>query len=476
LESLKEKNKKHARRFGMNKKELLSLALGTVGLMGLVYNYSNVQAGSLTNSTGGAFQTKKVAKELVDADNVTVDSNKISFNNNTHKYTPSDVLILENPYFVVSVDVGKINVASGNVAICNETNNETIGSYVSGSGSKQLLFESASSSIKIYSDTKLYIGNSTCNGTAGLEFVIPKGASSVTLTIKTLSGTTVRDEASATIFTVAPQFSASVKEKLSKQIGSAQDFKKFTDNTTTDNGTINLSSAGLNVKVQDITNPDNATFKVTLKPTDMAGIANATINDNNCTKDTDKFICNFVINDISSIGSSGSDFTIQVNVSGTDVLAERSFKVDALLDFVDTKAADKTFFTNADFGEWTYKGTTIYVPIIGHAPERGRYTTIRLQSRDTSPNANKVTALILASDGSVVTADLGQITAGTPFTITGGDLKAKVEAAGKTVGDTFAAILIVTTAEDNLFAYAVFDHQGVSRRVPLKVKGGQIVE
>jgi hypothetical protein len=155
---------------------------------------------------------------------------------------------------------------------------------------------------------------------------------------------------------------------------------------------------------------------------------------------------------------------------------KKSFKVDALLDFAATNVADQTFFTNDDFGAWTYKGTTIYVPIIGHAPERGRYTTIRLQSRDTSPNANKVTALILASDGSTVTADLGKITPGQPFTITGGDLKAKVEAAGKTVGDTFAAILIVRTAEDSLFAYAVFDHQGVSRRVPLKVKGGQIVE
>jgi hypothetical protein len=43
MESLKEKNKKHVRRFGMNKKELLSLALAGAGILGLAAG--NVIAG-----------------------------------------------------------------------------------------------------------------------------------------------------------------------------------------------------------------------------------------------------------------------------------------------------------------------------------------------------------------------------------------------------------------------------------------------
>jgi hypothetical protein len=299
------------------------------------------------------------------------------------------------------------------------------------------------------------------------------------VTIKTGVGATpqVLDTAEAQIISVVPQFSASVDRRLSKQIDYASDFKKFDDNSTTDNGTIKLESASLNLKVHEITNPDNATFKVTLKPTVMTGIANATINnstDNStCAKDADKFTCNAVISDTSS---TSQEFTIYVNVNGTDVLSERSFKVEALLDFYDSKAADKTLLSNADFGAWTYKGTAIYVPLIGHNPDTGRYTTIRLQSKDTTPSANRVKAIILASDGSLVTADLGKITPGQPFNITGGDLAAKVQDAGKTVGDTFAAILIVTTAEENLFAYAVLSDSSGVKRVPLKVRDGKIVE
>jgi hypothetical protein len=169
-------------------------------------------------------------------------------------------------------------------------------------------------------------------------------------------------------------------------------------------------------------------------------------------------------------------FIIYVNVTGTDVLSERSFTVDAFLDFAASNVMDKTLLTNADFGTWTYKGTSVYVPLIGVNPATGRETYIKLQSKDTSPNANKVKAIILASDGSLVTADLGYITAGQPFVITGSDLAAKVQAAGKTVGDSFAAILIVTTDEANLFGYAnIIDPSG-AKRVPLKTREGKIVE
>jgi hypothetical protein len=479
MESLKEKNKKNARRFGMSKKRMVGLALGTVGLMGLVYSY--VQAGSLTDNDKTSYTPAKVAKELVDAGNVTVKAAQIGLDNKVYKPTDIPLGSLIGPTISISVDKGKINVGTTGVAICNATDNATIANYQTGSGTNQLVFSSSSSTIS--NNISYWIGNSTCNGTAGLTFEIPQGSSSVTMTIKTGSATTqqVVDTASATIISVVPQFSASVGQKLSKQIDYTYDFKKFSDNTISDNGTITLRSSfsSSDIKVQDQASSNSTNFIVTLKPTDMAGIANATIDNGTsnatCNKGADKFICNATY-DISSDPTSGNEFTIYVNVTGTDVLSERSFTVDALLDFVDSKAADQTLLTNVPFGEWKYKGTTIYIPLIGVNPTTGRETYIKLQSKDTSSNANKVKAIILASDGSTVTADLGQITAGQPFLIKGSDLAAKVQAAGKTVGDSFAAILVVTTEEANLFGYANIVDPSGAKRVPLKVRDGKIVE
>ena len=472
MESLKEKNKKNARRFGMSKKRMVGLALGTVGLMGLVYSY--VQAGSFNVSS-----PKKVAKELVDAAAV----NATGVIDSTNTYKPSDIPLgsLIGPTISVSVDNGKIYAGENYIAICKVDDNATIATLQSGNGTNQLVFSSASATIS--NGANYWIGghNSThCNRTAALTFEIPKGASSVKLTIKTGVGATqqVLDTAQAQIISVVPQFTASVTEKLSKQIYYAYDFKRFDDNSTSDNGTIKLSSEGLYIKVEHRASSNATNFIVTLKPTDMAGIANATIYNSTqnatCTIGTDRFICN-ATNDISTL-TTDRNFTIYVNATGTDVLSDRRFTVDAFLDFAASNVADKTLLTNADFGQWNYKGTAIYVPLIGVNPATGRETYIKLQSKDANPNANKVRAIILASDGSTVAADLGQITTGQPLTITGSDLAARVQAAGKTVGDSFAAVLIVTTAEENLFGYANIVDSSGAKRVPLKVKTGNIVE
>ncbi len=468
MESLKEQNKKHERRFGMSKKRMVGLALGTVGLMGLVYSY--VQAGSFTDSSSSATYTpKKVAKELVEA--VAVNATNVISDTNTYKPSQIPLGSLTGPTILLSVDNGNIYVVSGGVAICNSTGSP-IAQYQSGNGTSQLVFSNATTTVS--NGASYYIGKSDCNGTANLTFEIPKGASSVTLTIKTGVGATqtVLDTASAQIISVVPQFSASVTKKLSKQIDYTHDFKKFDDNSTSDNGTIKLNSENLDYKVQGYADSNSTTFSVTLKPTDMAGIANATIDNGTdnatCVKGSDSFTCNATYN-ISSISGS-KEFNIYVNATGTDVLSERTFTVDARLDFAASNATDRTFFTNEDFGAWNYKGTTIYIPLIGHDPAKGRYTFIKLQSKDKRPSANKVKAIILADKGDIVTADLGRISAGQPFVITGEMLVAKVQAAGKTVGDSFAAILVVSTAEENLFGYAVLTDSNGVKRVPLKVR------
>jgi len=474
METLKEKTKKHERRFGMSKKRMVGLALGTVGLMGLVYSY--VQAGSFTDSpTSETYKPKGVAKELVDVAAVNA---TMSFDNSTNTYKPSQIPLgsLTGPTISVSVDKGRIYVNGTDVAICNS--NVTIAQYQSGSGTDNLVFSSSTTTVS--NGASYSIRNNNCTGPANLTFEIPKGASSVTLTIKTGVGATqtVLDTASAQIISVVPQFSASVTKKLNNEIDYTYDFKKFENSTsgndTSDNGTIILNSKLLDKRVHEETSSDNATFSVTLKPTDMAGIANATITNGTCFKGVDSFTCNATY-DISS-GPGNNTFTITVNVTGTDVLSERKFTVDALLDFAASNATDRTFFTNEDFGAWNYKGTTIYIPLIGHDPAKGRNTFIKLQSKDKNPSANKVKAIILANNGDTVTADLGRISAGQPFVITGQQLVDKVQAAGKAVGDSFAAILVVTTAEENLFGYAVLTDSNGVKRVPLKVRNGNISE
>jgi hypothetical protein len=435
--------------------------------MGLVYNY--VQAGSFTdNSSVTTFTAKTVAKEIVDSK---VYNATGVLDNNAYKPTQIPLGSLTGPTISISVDNGKIYVGAGSVAICNGT--IPVATYQSGHGTNQIVLGNASSVIS--NNVDYFIKRADCGGPALLTFEIPKGAPSVTLTIKTGVGATqeVLDTASATIIKVVPQFSASVGQKLSKQIDYLSDFKRFDGNTTSDSGTINLYSQNMTFPVQNNATSNATNFIVTLKPTDMAGIAGANIDNGTgnftCTKDADRFICN-ATNNIAGFTSGNRTFTIYVNATGTDVLSERSFKVDALLDFNDSTLVDQTLFTNADFGQWTYKGTTIYVPLIGVNPATGRETYIKLQSKDTNPNANKVRAIILTSDGSVVTADLGQIKAGQPFVIKGSDLADKVNKAGKTVGDSFAAVLIVTTDEANLFGYAnIIDPSG-AKRVPLKTR------
>jgi len=459
----KEKNKKEGG-LGMSKKKMLGLVLGTVGLMGLVYS-SYVQAGSLTVSS-----PYKVAKELVDAAAV----NATGVVNATHTYTPSQIPLgsLTGPTIAVSVDNGKIYVGSQGVAICDSSNN-TIGVYQAGNGTNQLVFSNATATVS--NGANYWIGNSTCNGPADLTFEIPKETSSITMTIKTGVGATqqVLDTASATIIQAVPEFSASVKNKFSKEIDYEYDFKKFVNGDMSDYGNVTLSKINVDLKVSDIASSNSTTVSVILKPTDMSGIAGVKIDSQDCTKLTDSFVCNATYD---ANGTYPKDFTLNATVNGTITLAERSFKVDTILDFAAANVKDQTLLTNADFGEWTYRGTALYVPLIGVNPATGRETYIKLQSKDTNPSANKVKAIILASDGSLVTADLGKITPGQPFTIKGSDLAAKVQAAGKTVGDSFAAILVVTTDEANLFGYANIVDPSGAKRVPLKTRDGKIVE
>lgn len=99
----------------------------------------------------------------------------------------------------------------------------------------------------------------------------------------------------------------------------------------------------------------------------------------------------------------------------------------------------------------------------------GVETYIVVQSKSNVSGANAVRVEILASDGSMVSYDAGTITPGIPKVIKGSDLKAAVEADGKTVAGAigFAAILTVNTPSEDLFGYAAYVTPTHTLRVPL---------
>lgn len=95
-----------------------------------------------------------------------------------------------------------------------------------------------------------------------------------------------------------------------------------------------------------------------------------------------------------------------------------------------------------------------YIPVV--ITGTGAETYIKFQSKTIVSGANGVSGTVLCSDGTTVTASLGTITSGVPFTVTGTQLMGIATAAGKTVSGTngFAAIITVNTPEADTFRYA----------------------
>jgi len=462
----------------MRRKGKIWLFLVIAVLIGLFYSYT--QAGTFTDQGLTTLTSHKVAKEVIDAGNVNATIGNFI---KGKEYIPTQIPLgsLIGPTISISLDAGKFYVDSRNVAICRVSDNSTIAIYQTGSGTNELVFSESDTTIS--NNLSYWIGNSTCNGTAALTVEIPQNRSSITMTIKTGVGATqqVLDTASGIIIEAKPQFSAEVTEKLDAEIDYVAEFKKFVNGSNNDTAKIEVQYADLDLDVNGVTDDDDEVVTIVLKTTDISGISKVQYHTNfgedpntDCTKDeaNKKFTCVY-----NSQNITGDKYAkLKVIVNGTTVLAERSFKVDVNLDFEDSKAKDKDLLTDVDFGKWTYRGTSVYIPWIATSTTRETY--IRLQSKDTTSVANQVKAIILCSNGNLVTVDLGKFDAGQNFIISGAQLKARAQEQGCTVGENFAGLLNITTDEANLFGYAsIIDKStGFARRVPLKVSGGTIVE
>lgn len=121
--------------------------------------------------------------------------------------------------------------------------------------------------------------------------------------------------------------------------------------------------------------------------------------------------------------------------------------------------------------------TQYYLGLVKTDAANGTETYVKLQSKSNTTGSNGVLVSVLAADGTTVDFNAGTITAGTPFTVTGAEMKTAVEAAGKTVpANGFAAIISVNAAEADVFGYAnIVDPTG-AKRLPLKTVAGTIVE
>lgn len=164
-------------------------------------------------------------------------------------------------------------------------------------------------------------------------------------------------------------------------------------------------------------------------------------------------------------GANSYDF--EISVGGFTVLSETTFKATLNINYDGLPTYSRFLLQNADAGKWSYRGTSIKVPFIFVHTATGKNTFIILHSKVNSPS--KVWALILASDGSIVTANLSDITPGQTYIIAGDTLASKVTAAGKTVGQRFAAIINVAATGADIFAYANVIEPDKVRFVPLEV-------
>ena len=117
---------------------------------------------------------------------------------------------------------------------------------------------------------------------------------------------------------------------------------------------------------------------------------------------------------------------------------------------------------------------TIYVPLVRSSSANGVETYIKLQSSETTAGTNGIRVDILADDGTFVSADMGTIVAGTPFTISGADLIAKVAEASKTVDGNagFAVKIYVDSAHEFIYGYANIVDAAGTKRIPLSTVDG----
>ena len=458
MESLKEKNKKHVRRFGMNKKELLSLALAGAGILGLAAG--NVIAGM-------SVVPKNVALEIIPASpsnkTSTQQTNEIFVDGILAGNNTRITLQLQNGFFPNNAQIGlclttnNVRVANGTVSSDNSTV-ELIFNETVGSGSV-LKF--------VYNDTSSSTFNCTDNKTDGLPVRIQGGLNdgdTVNLSVLTNTGT---------LFRVKQQYTATLT-KATDELDPGSGYKKFKSGSTISSNatyyiTDSLASDSYAVKVTS----SSSNFTISLSG-DFTGVKEAkvyapansnteiaTLNATNSWRRSNS-ITNFNVNG-----------TINITVNGTDVLTPRTFKVSLkTVPGTGNIAREIYLLQDAVSHEWLLPGVTYYIPFVVARP--GDETYIVLQAKKGPKSSYTVTISALDDNGDFKSINAIPMNAGDRLVIKASDIKAQIPSLTK---ERFAVMINVDGDESHIFAYAnICSANGICRRVPVKAQDGKIVE
>lgn len=458
---------------------------------------SNSLAGTLTNNSNSTGWTPyTVSSEVIQGGTSTnpakVDMGKIEKNSGNRitfkPVLPAGTANAQDVNIVITPANGAtFNTSSPSSFYIFDTNTSAFfGCGVGQSKTTQIVCDGASNSstATIQSNDSLVFSTSSASSSPlssdEWSVNVPPTDSSVDFTIAVVSKTGAQptlDSATKTLLTSKQELSASVTSSASETIDYASDFKKLWNGssavaTATDTIALDVSdaSSSLDWGVSDAGDTSSDKLTITLNTTDMGGIKSVSGNNGLGAFTSDPAAKTFTATATSSAANLAKNpYKLTITVDGTTVLSPRTFTVDASLNFAPTNLKDETLLSKAAAGEWKYRGTTIYVPLIKSDLANGKETYIKLQSSNTTASANQVKAIVLTSDGSTVVVNLGTITAGTPLTITGKQIMDAVTAAGKSVdgANGFAATLSITANNTDLYGYANMIDPNGAKRIPL---------
>lgn len=406
------------------------------------------------------------------------------------------------------------------LTVCNSTG-LIVASYLAGDGLDTLLFSASGvgpngdGSFVSGQEYYLYVNDNgaspphttQCTGSTvalsntNLTIDFPKnsgdlvfGASIVT------SGSVVVDSSTATLIDMKDEFSADMTvtnvQRLTHKIDYESDFEKLWDGSnavTTDTLAVTLNSDAANITYDTNSALSDGTkdvFSLVLTPSSTTGIVDLEIDvdagSSNVVAATDLCVpddtgtptywtCTWDTRDHTSANWT---YQIDVNVDGTSTLSGVSWTATAGLAFGATgEAADwnttasanmgKDLFTDSGAGKWTYRGTACYVPLARTNTDTGLETYFKFQSTDTSAAGGQLRAIVLLSDGTTETVDMGTITAGIPLAFTATDIVALLT--GTVNGQKgFALTLNITSDATELYGLVTMvTPDGAQRRIPL---------
>lgn len=415
------------------------------------------------------------------------------------------------------------------LSVCNAAG-DLVGTYILGDAQETLVFGPADPggapfpgryinggeySLQTSSDSTAAV--TSCDGVvpgASLRVVMPSGTGDSPFQVRVTVGGATRDAADSGLIDTELQYSASVDDidagpaapdLLDEEIDFDNDFFQLIPAAGGAADTVDLLIVELDVSDFDYDVDDNTAadgvdiLTITLIPSNVVGIESihidadrSAVNDyapgaaalvDECTPDDvdnpTQWVCEFDA-DSYTVGAANYGFVCEVNVTGDDTLGERSWTANGTLTFgepaeaKDRSLATPPLFQGINVGNWDFRGTSVYVPLIRNNSSTGLETFFKFQTTDTGAAAGQLRAIVGCDDGTTATVTVGTIIAGTPFAFTGTELEALLPGSCNVNGDAgYSCVLNATSDASELFGMVTsVTPSGAQRRIPLSQNSG----